>query len=102
MRHNSALANVAFTRPSAPLRSCTVTAAARSWHRRDDGHYETIRVPEAIAAELIDSPFKEPIRTGVSTMSFAIPFKTIRSFLAGGYDSFDGSGPRSVQSLAAK
>jgi S1-C subfamily serine protease len=72
------------------------------WHQRDDGHYEMIGVPEAIAAELIDSPFKEPIRAGVPTMSFAIPLNTVRSFLAaGGYDFLNGSGRRGVQSLAA-
>ena len=52
------------------------------WHQRDDGHYEMIGVPQAIATEPIDSPFKETIRAGVPTMSFAIPLKTIRSFLA--------------------
>jgi hypothetical protein len=52
------------------------------WHRRDDGHYEMIGVPQAIATEPIDSPFKETIRTGVPTMSFAIPLETVRSFLA--------------------
>jgi S1-C subfamily serine protease len=73
------------------------------WHRRDDGHYEMIGVPEAVAAEMIDSPFKQPIRTGVATMSFAIPLNTVRSFLAaGGYDFLDGSGPRVVQSLGVK
>jgi S1-C subfamily serine protease len=73
------------------------------WHQRDDGHYEMIGVPEAIAAVPIDSPFKEPIRAGVPTMSFAIPLKTVRSFLAGGgYDFLDGSGQRGANSLAAK
>jgi S1-C subfamily serine protease len=73
------------------------------WHRRDDGHYEMIGVPEAIATELIDSPFKEAIRAGVPTMSFAIPLVTIRSFLsASGYAFLDGSGERGVQALAAK
>jgi S1-C subfamily serine protease len=73
------------------------------WHRRDDGHYEMIGVPQAIATEPIDSPFKETIRAGVPTMSFAIPLKTVRSFLAAnGYDFLNGSGPRRVQSLAAE
>ena len=73
------------------------------WHQRDDGHYEMIGVPEAIATEPIDSPFKETIRAGVPTMSFAIPLKTIRSFLAvSGYGFLNGSGPSHVQSVAAE
>lgn len=73
------------------------------WHRRDDGHYEMIGVPEAIAAAPIDTPFKEPIRAGVPTMSFAIPLKTVRTFLAaGGYDFLDRSEQRGGRSLAAK
>jgi S1-C subfamily serine protease len=73
------------------------------WHQRDDGHYEMIGVPEAIATEPIDSPFKETIRAGVPTMSFAIPLKTIRSFLAAsGHGFLNGSGPRRAQSLAAE
>jgi S1-C subfamily serine protease len=73
------------------------------WHRRDDGHYEMIGVPQAIATEPIESPFKETIRAGVPTMSFAIPLKTVRSFLAANnYSFFDGSGPRGVESVASK
>ena len=73
------------------------------WHQRDDGHYEMIGVPEAIATEPIDSPFKETIRAGVPTMSFAIPLKTIRGFLAAsGYGFLNGSGPSHVQSVAAE
>jgi S1-C subfamily serine protease len=73
------------------------------WHQRDDGHYEMIGVPQAIATEPIDSPFKETIRAGVPTMSFAIPLKTVRSFLAAsGYDFLDRLAQRSGQSLAAK
>jgi hypothetical protein len=73
------------------------------WHRRDDGRYEMIGVPEAIATELIDSPFKEAIRAGVPTMSFAIPLTTIRGFLAAsGYRSLETSAPPGIQNLAAK
>jgi hypothetical protein len=73
------------------------------WHQRDDGHYEMIGVPQAIATEPIESPFKETIRAGVPTMSFAIPLKTIRSFLAAsGYGFLNGPGPRGVQSVAAE
>jgi len=51
------------------------------WHRREDGHYELIGVLLGIATQAIYSPFKETIRAGIPTMSFAISLKTVGSFL---------------------
>jgi S1-C subfamily serine protease len=51
------------------------------WHRREDGHFEMIGVPEAIAALPIASPFAKPLAERVPTMGYSIPMRTVRLFL---------------------
>lgn len=51
------------------------------WHQREDGHFEMIGVPQAIAALPIASPFAKPLAEAVPTMGYSIPMRTVRLFL---------------------